>query len=108
MVFERYQQDGKVVLMNSKLDFIQPFKTTIAVHRGSLNRAPGQAESDRQTDQVMKTRESQTDRARGARQTEKKADRGQKRVLGLSQELVQQQGVNQALPSSAKKPRQSD
>ena len=106
MVFEKYQKAGKAVLCNSKLDFIQPFKTSIAVHRGSLNRAPGQAESDRQTNQEKMTRESQTDRAEGIRQTGKKTDKGQKRMLGAEPGDHPAARDYTAKVSQAKRPRQ--
>ena len=42
---EDLQSRNKVICLNSKLDFIQPFKTHLQVQRGSKNSAPGETES---------------------------------------------------------------
>ena len=41
------QQEGKVMVMNSKIDFIQPLMYQLHVHRGSTNNTPG-ASADNQ------------------------------------------------------------
>ena len=38
---ERLQQKGKVIVLNSKLDFTRPFMTHLFMHKGSSNIAPG-------------------------------------------------------------------
>ena len=38
---ENYQTNGKVICMNSKLDFIQPLRTQLTVMNKAINYAPG-------------------------------------------------------------------
>ena len=40
--FEQLEQEGKVSVQNSKLDFNRPFMTSIAVQKGNINDEPGQ------------------------------------------------------------------
>ena len=38
---EGLQTEGRVICLNSKVDFIKPFKTTVTIQNGNLNDRPG-------------------------------------------------------------------
>ena len=63
---EDLQTRGKVVCCNSKLDFIQPFKTHLQVNTGNKNIAPGKVETRKvnfnKEDRQNKTKFRQEDR----------------------------------------------
>ena len=71
MVMEDLQSKNKVSVLNSKLDFIQPFKTHLRVHSGNINIAPG-------------TKDPKTVRFKEDRQHE---DQRQKTTNGLKRKI---------------------
>ena len=57
---EKFQTDKKIICLNSKIDFIKPFKTHLTIQTGNLNERPGVPErqkrkfEDRQKDRPIK------------------------------------------------------
>ena len=73
-IMEKFQTEGKIICLNSKLDFIKPFKTHLTVQTGNMNDRPGVTEGRKrkQTDKIEKDRNKTSKRI--CVQTEKETD----------------------------------
>ena len=88
-VMEDFQSKNKVIVLNSKLDFIKPFKTQLQVHTGNVNSAPGKKDQ-------MTVRFTTDRRQEDNGKTNEDTDRGQEDKRKTNEDRIQQTNKRKA------------
>ena len=87
-VMEDLQSKKKVVCLNSKIDFIQPFKTHLQVVKGNVNVAPGKKMAQIREDRRPNETDRRQEDKRQKETQEDKTDKRQKRKAENDEDTV--------------------
>ena len=88
---EDLQSKKKVVCLNSKIDFIQPFKTNLQVVKGNVNVAPGKKLAQFREDRRQQETDRRQEDKRQTENQEDKTDKRQKRKAENHDDIVDSQ-----------------
>ena len=91
-VFEDYQNKNKLMVLNSKIDFIQPLRTQLVAINRNINNRPGQTQTDRPCNKRKRPVRQDTDQFISS--TPKKKRKIIRRQSSLSPIKEREEGLN--------------